>query len=66
METNILDKDVLSDKCFSEEELIDLGIEYTSQNFSKYLIFRKDNQYYLMDEVKQNQFKVQFNFSDNN
>lgn len=58
--------ELLTDRFFSEEELANIGLEYTSQNFSKYLIFRKEDEYFLMDEVQTNQFRVQFNFADNN
>ena len=64
MNTSELTNNLLGDKCFSEEELLELGLIYTSQNFSKYLIFRKENEYFLMDEVHQDQFKVQFNFEE--
>lgn len=66
MEMNDLTKGHLKDRYFSEEELMDLGMEYTSQNFSKYLIFKKDNKYYLLDEVQHNKFKVEFNFEEQN
>ncbi len=60
MKTNKL----FDNKCFTEEELQNLGFEYTSQNFSKYLIYKKENEYFLMNEVQQDQFKVEFNFAD--
>ena len=61
MKTNLL----TNNRSFSEEELMDLGFEYTCQNFSKYLIFKRKDEYFLMDEIQENQFKVQFNFADN-
>lgn len=66
METNTIQTDIIEKKCFSEEELLNLGFEYTCQNYSKYLIFKKENKYYLMDEIEQNQFQVQFDFDESN
>ena len=61
MKTNTM----TDNQSYSEEELMNLGFEYTCQNFSKYMIFRREDEYFLMDEVQENQFKVQFNFADN-
>lgn len=65
METSKLIEDVLvNDQYYTEQELNELGIEYTKQNFSKYLIFKKANNYYLVDRVNHNQFRIHLNFSD--
>jgi len=56
--------ELISNKFFTEEELHRLGFEYTSQNFSKYLIYKKEDEYFLMNEVQQDQYKVEFNFAD--
>lgn len=52
-------------QAFSEDELHKLGYEYTYQNFSKYLIYRKGESYYLMNKIEHDQFEVAFNFEEN-
>lgn len=47
-----------------EEELRNLGLEYTQSNYADYMIFRKGNQYFLVNKIENNRFKLQFSYCD--
>lgn len=54
----------LEDRLFTGEELEQMGIEFTSETFSNYLIYKKDNMYYLVDRLSQDEYRIHLNFAD--
>ena len=63
METNdVYIETIFEGKIFTEEQLCEMDIKYTNQTFSKYLIYKRDNTYYLMDKLNNNQFRIHLYF----